>query len=343
MAGSPKYVYEYIKANKPELKGFYYLPFREKGIFQQISYIVRFAPVFLSAKFLVSSHAPYDFIPFSWSRRKVLINAWHGTPLKCMFFSDPGASDSELRAVLKSNKLTSIFLVSSSIEAGLITRCFHLDPRKIAYTGHPRNDILINGNKMNKLKGLFKLLPSYSKAILYCPTYRRDAPTRFFPFEDLDMLHLNRFLEENKLIIFTRGHIQNHGELSATKSDRIIELGQDVLQEINDILSEIDILITDYSSIYIDYLLLDRPCIFIPYDKEDYQKKVGFLFDDYDYWTPGMKVTRYEDFVDAIREAISENDMFKSKRAELKSLFHYHQAKNASEQIVKYISEYSSR
>lgn len=337
IAGSPKFLYESIKKQHPSRHVVFYCPFRNKNLKKQICSIIRFAPVFFRAKILISSHPPYDFIPFSWSKRKIFINTWHGIPLKCMFFTDPGAKKESLKEVLWLNDRTTVFLVSSSLEAALISRCFNLDSRKIAFFGHPRNDILKSGKITSYLNKIFPDLPDHTTRILYCPTYRRNGSVLFFPFEDMDIQYLNQFLEKNKIIIFTRGHVQENSIQTITNNSRIIELGQDLLPEINDILPEIDILITDYSSIFFDFLLCNKPCIFIPYDKEDYKNSVGFLFDDYDYWTPGKKVTRFGEFIKTIEEILSGEDKFKEKREEMINLFHFYQTENSSEKIFNFL------
>lgn len=61
------------------------------------------------------------------------------------------------------------------------------------------------------------------------------------------------------------------------------------------ILNAVDILITDYSSIYFDFLLLDRPIIFTPIDYEEYKHNRGFLLEPFDFWAPGDKCFCYED------------------------------------------------
>ena len=70
IAGSPKFLYEYMKEQNPSHHVFFYCPFHEEDLVKQIRYIIGFAPIFFRAKFLISSHPPYDFIPFSWSREK---------------------------------------------------------------------------------------------------------------------------------------------------------------------------------------------------------------------------------------------------------------------------------
>jgi len=341
ISGSPKYLYEYVKKHHPEYQIHYYLPLQQKGILKRISYILHFTPVFFRSKFLISSHSPYDFIPFSWSKRKIHINTWHGVPLKCMFFCDRGATKSDINEVIRSNDLTTIFLISSSLEAAFISRCFLIDPRKFAFFGHPRNDMLTSASESHKISVIIPSLPEYNKLILYCPTYRRNEPSHFFPFDDINFNDLHRYLEEHKIIIFTRGHVQDVGNHNWIHGSRIIELGQNLVSEVNDILPEIDILITDYSSIFIDYLLLNRPCIFVPYDRERYEREVGFLIDDYDYWTPGQKVYTYSAFIEALDAAVTGKDSFSRKREEIKNLFHFFQTGSASERLVRYMKQFS--
>ena len=310
-------------------------------MFERVRYIINFIPVFFTSKFLISSHPPMDFFPFTWSKRKVFINAWHGTPLKAMFFSDSGDTKDGLLGIRWLNIRTSKFLVASELEAKLIGRCFLLDAGRFSYLGHPRNDVLLKNNNGERLSSLIKALPEYRKVILYCPTYRRDASTAFFPFDDLDVKHLNWFLEKNKILLLVRGHVYSRYSEKPFFSRRIINFGFEVLSDVNSILPEVDLLVTDYSSIYIDYLLLDRPCIFVPYDLENYKKKRGLLL-DYEDWTPGRKVVTYKQFVDAVAEILSGVDLYKNMRVELRKQFHSYQTENSCEKVFKLIEDWKN-
>ena len=88
---------------------------------------------------------------------------------------------------------------------------------------------------------------------------------------------------------------------------RIRFLNEDRVEDIMEVLAMFDLLITDYSSIYIDYLLLERPMLFLPYDREDYLKTRGFNF-DYDEVTPGPKPKSYAEFLNSI-EGLLYNEM----------------------------------
>lgn len=340
-SGSPKSLYDHVKANHGDYQVYYYLPFEgSMKPIDTVKYVVGFLPKFLNARFLVASHPTNDFFPFGWSSRKKLVNLWHGTPLKSLFYADSGESEGNLREIKKLADKTSIFTVSSKLEAALITECFLLDPRKIGYTGHPRNDNLLKDTE-KKIPSIVEDLPEHNKIILYCPTYRRDGNSKFFPFKDFNMEHLKNYLEENKLIILIRGHVYNELDETERKlfSDRIIDFGFEKCNDVNSILGEIDVLITDYSSIYIDYLLLDRPCLFIPYDLDDYLNNRGLLLDDYDFWTPGAKLDTYKDFLDALNNINSGIDDYKDKRHEISLQFHYYDKGNASENVFSWISK----
>jgi CDP-glycerol glycerophosphotransferase (TagB/SpsB family) len=341
VSGSPKVLFEYMKKNHPEYKIFFYSPFMKLKTLEKVKYVLTCAPIFFRAKFLVSNQSSKDFFPFAWSTKKIFVNTWHGTPLKAMFFSDHDASNSSLRTVLRMNTKTSAFLVASKLEATLIARCFLIDSKKFCYLGHPRNDILYRngGSSPKRLPEIIRNIPEYEKIILYCPTYRRDAPTLFFPFEDFDLENLAHFLEKNKLIILARTHIYNRASAMNFFSKRIIPFGFDVYNDVNSILPKVDILITDYSSIYIDYLLLDRPCIFIPYDIENYKKKRGLLL-DYDSWAAGEKVVTHKELIRAIAAVLSGKDVYKNKRQALRRQFHRYQTENSCEKVFQLINRW---
>ena len=106
-----------------------------------------------------------------------------------------------------------------------------------------------------------------------------------------------------------------------------------------DIADIFDILITDYSSIYIDYLLLDRPLIFLPYDKEQYLKGRGMNF-EYDKVTPGAKPDSQQKFIDAIAELCHGRDRYQQERQKCNLFFNEIQQpcmKNICDEVKKHV------
>ena len=92
------------------------------------------------------------------------------------------------------------------------------------------------------------------------------------------------------------------------------------MEDIMEILNIFDLLITDYSSIYIDYLILNRPMIFLPYDKERYLQGRGMNF-EYDKVTPGAKPESLREFMDRIHEAFSGKDPYFAERQRCNDFF----------------------
>ena len=162
-------------------------------------------------------------------------------------------------------------------------------------------------------------LPEFDSLLLYAPTFRDDGETRLFPFEEFHgenrgraVEQLQNFLEKNQCIMCIRMHLyekEGHEWLKALDrpGSRIRFLNEDRIEDIMEVLVMFDLLITDYSSIYIDYLLLERPILFLPYDREAYLKTRGFNF-DYDEVTPGPKPKSYAEFLNSI-EGLLYNEM----------------------------------
>ena len=89
-----------------------------------------------------------------------------------------------------------------------------------------------------------------------------------------------------------------------------------------EILNCADILITDYSGIFIDYLLLNRPIIFNPTDLEDYERTRGFLYTPYDQWTPGPKIETQDGLINEVKDILKGVDLFANQRQLSKNIWH---------------------
>ena len=79
-------------------------------------------------------------------------------------------------------------------------------------------------------------------------------------------------------------------------------------------------LITDYSSIYIDYLLTEKPVVFLPYDKDDYLKDRGLNF-KYDLVTPGPKPESFENFKNEVNRLLNDSSYYYGERHKINIFF----------------------
>ena len=296
--------------------------------------------LFLRTKNLVISHgsdASYFFPYFLDVKSKNIINLWHGIPLKRLSLQVKGIRESKSRN--RFQKFSAI-CAASTFEQFLLASCFDMHMDDVWVTGTPRNDYLIHPSE--------ELLKTHSylnsKVILYAPTWREYGNrSSFFPFIDKDLKALNQMLESQDAYLLLRGHreemerIKNNYGQEDTLS-RILPAHQEIFPDAQLLLAHVDVLVTDYSSIYLDYLLVDKPMIFIPYDLEEYQSYRGFLF-DYDSHTPGDKVYTQDEFVASLEKALSSADTGTVDRKRIKDLFHTYQDGMASERIISKINQ----
>lgn len=338
--GNTKALYEYISTQDCGLTAYRYDPSDSgdsndphliKSIFD-----LRSLWIILRAKTLVTTHSMCMHL----SKRKLYVQTWHGVPLKGQRYTETGFSDKEVHAGDKAwTKYVDVFIAPSKEAAYRMCVSCMMDPRKVFYCGQARNDVLYRERrdveKVRKILGL----PECKKLILYCQTYRRGEATKFFPFPDIDYADLQKFLAEQDAVLLWRGHHMAPGNAGAENGSRIYPANRDKWHDVNDLLPHVDLLVTDYSSVYFDYLILDRPIVFVPYDLAEYERQCGFVVDDYDWWSPGDKVYDYADFKDSILRGLTGNDDNKAHRQTINKLLNYHQDGDSCQKTVEMIKK----
>ena len=325
-----RYLFEYVRAELPEITPYFVINddqlrrklseqygekyFIETNSGQGIQKVLEAGVWFTSAGLPVyGTHL---------NRDRVIVNLWHGIPLKKIALMDPNLGKMArvyFRKIFTEN-YTWILTCSKAL-IPIMAESFAIEQEKIKVWGQPRNDMLFKENAAKEiLKKIYPDLPEYRGIILYAPTFRDYASTELFPFEDYDKDKLEAFLEKEKLLICLRTHISEKGTAEKYLSGRVVYLVNEQMEDIMEILNIFDLLITDYSSIYIDYLILNRPMIFLPYDKEKYLQGRGMNF-EYDKVTPGAKPESLREFMDRIHETFSGKDPYFAERQRCNDFF----------------------
>jgi len=188
--------------------------------------------------------------------------------------------------------------------------------------GQARNDVLHEPNPELVKKLINK--SSSGKNVLYAPTWRPFSETKLFPFECVGLLQLSSFLERNNINIFLRLHPNFEASIpkEVINIDRVTTLFSSEVAEINDVLGAFDLLITDYSSIYIDYLVTHKPILFLPYDYEEYKEKIGFTI-PYNEYTPGPKPKTQAEFELELNKLLSNNHYYKEERISANNILNH--------------------
>lgn len=322
-----RYLFEYVKENLPEITPLFVINDSElrnslsskygKQYFIETESIQGIRQALSAGVWFTSAGLPAYGIGLH--KKRLIINLWHGVPLKKIALLDPNlkkAARIYFKKIFSENY--TCILTNSHELIPLMARSFAVSEDKIKVWGQPRNDGLFQKNDCREILGqLFPDLPEYTKTVLYAPTFRDYGQVQLFPFKDFDQEQLEAFLEEKNMLLFIRTHVAEQGSAAPYLGKRIRFLGNEQAEDVTGILNIFDCLITDYSSIYIDYLLTDKPMIFLPYDRQQYLDGRGMNF-DYDDVTPGPKPETFNDFLDALSP---KEDFWKSERTRVNRLF----------------------
>lgn len=349
-----KYLFEYILKNKPNIMPLYVINddvlrnqlqkrYGEKYFIETKS-LKGIKKVLNSGVWLTSAGLPV--YGSNLNKERIIINLWHGIPLKKIALLEENISkvNQLYFKYLFSNNYTYILTTSKKL-INVMRKSFGVAESKIKVWGQPRNDAIFKkNNKDDILNCMYNDLPRYKNIILYAPTYRDKRSTEFFPFEDFSENELDSFLEENQLIMFIRCHQAETKNINIEIGNRIRLINADKIEDIMDIINIFDLLITDYSSIYIDYLLTEKPIMFLPYDKEEYLKQRGMNF-DYDSVTPGPKPKTFVEFKNELLNLFNDKDYYYPERHKINRSFNKIMEPCSEiiyENIIKEINQYKN-
>ncbi len=287
----------------------------------------------LVAKTVVTSNSLHDFFPYFYpSFRKEAIQLWHGIKWS-KHFEYPNNNFT--------NQLT-LTCASSQEHKEIIYKHNLLNPKKVFVTGLPRNDTFFNSSESDlKAKLPTDLSNLKKKIILYAPTHRENLVSSFFPFKDINYQDLDDYLEKENINIFLRPHINDTNKDKDSwskysknlKTKNIKTLSFDELEDVNLLMPLINILITDYSTIYTDALLFNIPTIFIPYDYKEYEKKRGFVY-KFEEIAVGPKVFSQKELIYSINDINLNKIKFINLQKKIKKKFHHYEDGNSSMRIL---------
>lgn len=311
-------------------KNVFFTSFRDPKYF--LNYILHIG----TAKTIIYAHA---MPPFINTKRQDVACLWHGTPLKYMNFEEKGIDP------------FSFLLSSSEWCSKALCECFHIQKEKTNILGYPRCDLLFKEN--NSLAKLNINKDKYNKIILWMPTFRQNKEYNFndsyktqtgLPLIDNKdrLIELNEYLTTlNCLIIIKLHPLQDLNDIDLVSLTNIKMLTNDEL-DANDVqlyhlVSKADILLTDYSSIYFDYLLLNRPIGFILDDYKIYKQKRGFVVDNPLDFMPGHHIYSIDQLNKFIKDAVDEIDLYTDQREKINNIMNVYKDDKSCYRLAKYL------
>src|SRR5690554_3682141 len=208
-------------------------------------------------------------------KSRLNIETWHGFPLKTIGALEKDCIDSWWDA----DKGIDYILSYSPVYSYIISSVDQIDINKFRVTGMPRNDFLANKDA----KGLLgKIIPAVinKKLIIYAPTFRnrrgkesREGLNIFGSIDDFKII--DGYCKKNNVAFVIKKHIlEDDAGCFNEQYKNLFLITDESLKKINvdfyQILGAGDILITDFSSVYFDYLLINKPVVFWIKDQQEY-------------------------------------------------------------------------
>jgi len=263
----------------------------------------------------------FGHLPIEAGKEQEILQIWHGTPLKDV---DQG---SLLTHPIGHRYYTKVLSTSKHF-IPMVTRFFNVPKSSVVVCGMPRNEELFEPSPQYELG-------NYTKLIIWMPTFRKswrgfaetDNPSQSsIPIINTsDFVQFNSFLQTINVKIIIKLHpAQDLKQYRQLGFDNLVILSHNDFVgkgfDMYRLLVQSDALITDYSSVFFDYLLLDKPIGFTIDDMKSYGNKRGFVMDNPLNYMPGFKISSLDDLKTFCNNLASGKDDFKSERSRVNSL-----------------------
>lgn len=214
--------------------------------------------------------------------------------------------------------------------------------------GYARNDELFESVDLKRVFSDY----TFEKMIYWLPTYRQHRfGTTFHSDISMPILYteaeaqkLNACAKENNTLVVVKVHpAQDLSKIEEFNLSNVLFINNKFFNDKEytnyQLLGNSDAMISDYSSVYYDYLLCDKPIGLCFDDFEEYNKREGFTMDPNVILKGGQKIYNIDDLCSFVRSVANEEDKLSSERNEIKNLVHAHQDNQSTKRIVDYLEE----
>ncbi len=255
------------------------------------------------------------------AKKSIYVELWHGIGVKPVGFLSEKISENDDKWYNYVREVIDYIIVPTKLWQSVFSAMFNINPTRILPIGIPMFDEIKNADGKNNLSKVLKTdVSKYNKIIMYMPTFKkgcgRELESKYnennvLNFYDYSDDKLVKYLQDNNYLLIVKRHPSDECIYSTIENDYIKNIYNDMLIEngfnINSILNAGDLLITDYSSLGLEFSFLDRPTIYVATDLEEYKNNRGIIFDDYDFWTEGNYCFSYSELIDKINYYFAGN------------------------------------
>lgn len=303
-------------------------------------------------------------IGFPLSGGTVKVNLWHGIPLKRierdiqdeetpMYKGHHGSTWQRVWEFWREPQTYERYdyiVAPGSESARTLQSAFGVGDDQVLIAGYPRNDSLFDDNwtrtaasaeEREIVESLERDREQGYTIIGYLPTWRDAFRFRWIRRQvPLPLRDLDRVLQDHRAKLYCKMHSVDRAELDGIDECSNVQLIPSAV-DVSQFMELLDALISDYSSVYFDYLLLDRPLIFYAYDLKEYQRSSRTFYYEYDDVTPGPKAYTPEQIVSEVRRLLTDyrgvEREWREERARVRAAMHSHHDGRYSERCLTQI------
>ena len=259
---------------------------------------------FLTSKYFFYSFGKYPIKP---APNQMVVNLWHGMPLKKIGNLEVGMEEIDYNFFTK-------LVSSSALFTPIMKAAFKAEDNQILLVGNIRNDELFKKEK--------------EKNIIWMPTYRNSKnyhdsqDALIFSLEEVDFRKIQQILSKHGYQLYIKLHPLEESRLHVQMNHSNIHLlTEEIISEQYDtlytFLGTTSALITDYSSVFLDYYLLNRPVAFTINDYEEYKDKRGFVFEDVKSLMVGSVIRDSHDLLEFLESVMKSEDSYIEERTKV--------------------------
>ena len=259
---------------------------------------------FLTSKYFFYSFGKYPIKP---APNQMVVNLWHGMPLKKIGNLEVGMEEIDYNFFTK-------LVSSSALFTPIMKAAFKAEDNQILLVGNIRNDELFKKEK--------------EKNIIWMPTYRNSnnyhdsQEALIFSLGEEDFSKIQQILSKHDYQLYIKLHPLEESRLHVQMNHSNIHLlTEEIISEQYDtlytFLGTTSALITDYSSVFLDYYLLNRPVAFTINDYEEYKDKRGFVFEDVKSLMVGSVIRDSHDLLEFLESVMKSEDSYIEERTKV--------------------------
>lgn len=264
------------------------------------------------------------------NEKSIYVELWHGISSKHIGNLSDNMTEDDRKWYNHLRKNIDYMVVPSDFWRVIFSTRFNIEYNRTVSLGYPKLDYFVYSDSRNNLSKVLDIdITKYNKILYYMPTFRKGCnreqeseinTNNIFNLESYKEQELIDFLHKKNYLLCIKKHPSEELNLNYIECDNIKNITEEKLNlnniTLNEIINAADLMITDYSSLGIEFVFLNKPVVYLVNDIEEYREKRGITFNNSNFWMPGFRVKKLNELIFSIENSLS-NDKDYSYKADM--------------------------